>query len=80
MKLMPARPKQAPTTTPTSECPWLIVDTQSNTALPKDVDLSLWVQHATVRRPTDNNEDIVLYRKKPTEPLIAPIASPIVVQ
>jgi hypothetical protein len=50
-------------TTQPSECPWLIVDTQSMNALAKEVDLSSWTQHATVRRPSDNNEDIVLFRK-----------------
>jgi hypothetical protein len=75
LRLMPAPLKHAKTPTPSSECPWMIVDTQSMTALPKDVDLSLWVQHATVRRPTDNNEDIVLYRRKPIEHLVAPVAA-----
>jgi hypothetical protein len=75
LRLMPVPLKHAKTPTPTSECPWMIVDTQSMTALPKDVDLSLWVQHATVRRPTDNNEDIVLYRRKPIESLATPLAA-----
>lgn len=75
LRLRPVPLKNTTTTTTLYECPWLIVDTQSISALPKNVDLSLWVQHATVRRPTDNNEDIVLYRRKPTEPLAAPLAA-----
>jgi hypothetical protein len=45
-------------------CPWLIVDTQAISTLNKEIDMSAWVQHATVRRPTDNNEDIVLFRNR----------------
>ena len=45
-------------------CPWLIVDTQAISTLNKEIDMSAWVQHATVRRPSDNNEDIVLYRNR----------------
>ncbi len=43
-------------------CAWLIVDTQALTSFSQEVDASMWTQHATVRRPTDNNEDIVLFR------------------
>ena len=32
----------------------------------QEVDASAWTQHATVRRPSDNNEDIVLFRALPT--------------
>ena len=33
------------------------------TALAKVVDISSWTQHEPVRLPSDNNEDIVLFRK-----------------
>ncbi|MEY3139428.1 MAG: hypothetical protein RL298_169, partial [Pseudomonadota bacterium] len=45
-----------------SQCAWLIVDTQALAAFTQEVDASAWTQHATVRRPSDNNEDIVLFR------------------
>jgi len=45
------------------QCAWLIVDTQALTSFSQEVDASMWTQHATVRRPTDNNEDIVLFRQ-----------------
>jgi hypothetical protein len=45
-----------------SQCAWLIVDTQALALFHKEVDASAWTQHATVRRPSDNNEDIVLFR------------------
>jgi hypothetical protein len=63
LHLKPLPNTLATTTSQPFECPWLIVDTQSMNALAKEVDLSSWTQHATVRRPTDNNEDIVLFRK-----------------
>ena len=44
-------------------CAWLIVDTQAVSTLPQAVDFKQWTQHATVRRPSDKNEDIVLYRR-----------------
>jgi hypothetical protein len=46
----------------TSQCAWLIVDTQALATFTQEVDASAWTQHATVRRPSDNNEDIVLFR------------------
>jgi len=63
LHLKPLTNTPALKTSEVSECPWLIVDTQSMNALAKEVDLSNWTQHATVRRPSDNNEDIVLFRK-----------------
>jgi hypothetical protein len=67
LRLIPAPPKQSIQLNDSAECPWMIVDTQSVGNLSKDVNLSTWIQHATVRRPTDNNEDIVLYRKTSSE-------------
>jgi len=47
----------------------LIVDTQALSTLKKDVDMQTWQYQATVRRPSDNNEDIVLYKR--TAPHVA---------
>ena len=69
LKLIPAPNSQSQKSTVLEQCAWLIVDTQSSHTLAKDVDLTLWTQHATVRRPSDNNEDIVLFRKKPASSL-----------
>ena len=55
--------------TDAKQCAWLIVDTQSFTAFSQEVHSSAWTLHATVRRPSDNNEDIVLFRA------VAPITS-----
>ena len=72
IKLIPLPNAKSPKTSELTKCPWLIVDTQSSHTLAKDVDLSLWVQHATVRRPSDNNEDIVLFRQKTNASLANP--------
>jgi hypothetical protein len=47
-----------------SDCEWLIVDTQAINTLGKDLPMSMWQYQTTVRRPSDNNEDIVLYKKQ----------------
>jgi hypothetical protein len=72
LKLIPVTSTPPQKTTAIENCPWLIVDTQSTQSLGTDIDLTLWTQHATVRRPSDNNEDIVLYRKKPASSLNNP--------
>lgn len=46
-----------------ARCPWLIVDADAATTLLQTVDLRLWERQATVRRPSDDNEDILLYRR-----------------
>jgi hypothetical protein len=48
--------------TDSKQCAWLIVDTQALASLSQEVNVGLWTRHATVRRPSDNNEDIVLFR------------------
>ena len=63
LKLIPTPTIQAAQTID-AQCPWLIVDTQALNALPQEVDMRLWTAHATVKRPSDNNENIVLYRRR----------------
>ena len=62
LKLIPIAAHAEKTSTDASHCAWLIVDTQAIALFHKEVDASAWTQHATVRRPSDNNEDIVLFR------------------
>ncbi len=76
LQLKPIAAAQGVDTPSAPACPWLIVDTQAMNTLRKDVDMSVWTQHATVRRPSDNNEDIVLFRQKPireTSPATTPV-------
>jgi hypothetical protein len=65
LKLIPLQDSASIGQGATLSCPWLIVDTQSLSTLASDIELIAWLQHATVRRPSDNNEDIVLFRRKP---------------
>ena len=46
-----------------ARCPWLVVDTDAVATLPQAVDLRQWALQATVRRPSDDNEDILLFRR-----------------
>jgi hypothetical protein len=62
LKLIPIATRAENKSTDSSQCAWLIVDTQSLATFNQEVDASGWTQHATVRRPSDNNEDIVLFR------------------
>ena len=62
LKLLPVSTRAESTASNASQCAWLIVDTQALAAFTQEVDASAWTQHATVRRPSDNNEDIVLFR------------------
>lgn len=63
LKLRPAHLKTDAPQIQSDECKWLIVDTQALGTLKRDIDMSAWQLHATVRRPSDNNEDIVLYKR-----------------
>jgi hypothetical protein len=69
LMLRPLPPLDGKAGTNAKQCAWLIVDTQSLTAFSQEVHSSAWTLHATVRRPSDNNEDIVLFRA------VAPITS-----
>jgi hypothetical protein len=62
LKLLPIAKKSTEDVRSKSVCDWLIVDTQAVGNLKNDVDMSQWVLLATVRRPSDNNEDIILYK------------------
>jgi hypothetical protein len=45
-------------------CPWLIVDADARFSL-AGLDTAQWTWIATVRRPSDNDEDILLFRRRP---------------
>jgi len=62
IKLYPAVSQSEKSRSDSKQCAWLIVDTQALASLSQEVNVSLWTRHATVRRPSDNNEDIVLFR------------------
>lgn len=62
LKLIPVASRSEKKSELTEQCHWLIVDMQALLSFKQEVDASTWIQHATVRRPSDNNEDIVLFR------------------
>jgi hypothetical protein len=44
-------------------CPWLLVDVEAQDSLPATVDLRHWRAAGQVRRPTDNNETLLVFRR-----------------
>ena len=46
-------------------CEWLLVDNDLRPELSKVVRLREWTRIRTIRRPSDNDEDVTLYRKRP---------------
>ena len=44
-------------------CPYLVVDADAQTSLPKTVQMPEWAFLATVRRPTDKNENVLLFKR-----------------
>ena len=52
------QPAQGPT-----RCPWLLVDVDAQGSLPAAVDLNDWALQARVRRPTDDNESLLVFRR-----------------
>lgn len=47
-----------------ASCPWLLVDVDALPSLPAVMPLAQWHEQARVRRPTDDNETLVLYRHR----------------
>ncbi len=48
---------------PQPACPYLIVDVDAQASLSNAVQLTDWAFLATIRRPTDRNENVLLYRR-----------------
>ena len=46
-----------------ANCEWLVVDSESATTLAQAVDPAHWSLQKTLRRPSDNNEDLMLFRR-----------------
>jgi hypothetical protein len=44
-------------------CPWLLVDVDAQASLPATVTMSHWRLEARVRRPTDDNESLMVFRR-----------------
>jgi hypothetical protein len=46
------------------KCSWLLVDNDLRPDLGDVVDLREWTRVRTIRRPSDNNEDVTLYYRR----------------
>jgi 4-amino-4-deoxy-L-arabinose transferase-like glycosyltransferase len=44
-------------------CPWLLAAAPLQAAMPIALDMRQWTRVATIRRPTDANENVILYRR-----------------
>ena len=49
-------------------CEWLLVDSESEPTLAQAVNLADWTLLQTLRRPSDNNEDLLLFRRLSPRP------------
>ena len=47
----------------TADCPWLLVDNDAAGTLAASVDVAQWTLHSTVSRPSDRDEDVLLYQR-----------------
>lgn len=50
---------------PSTDCPWLLVDPESLARKPLDTAALGWTEHATIRRPSSRDEDVLVYRGQP---------------
>jgi 4-amino-4-deoxy-L-arabinose transferase-like glycosyltransferase len=49
------------------QCPALLVDRQAQARFRRELDPSLWTLVAAARRPTENSDDLLIYRRSPRE-------------
>ena len=49
-----------------ARCPWLLVNPDPRLGLPERVNKSQWQLQATIRRPSDKGDDVVLFRRTKT--------------
>jgi 4-amino-4-deoxy-L-arabinose transferase-like glycosyltransferase len=56
---------QLESATSTANCPWLVVDGKASASLANVIDTRRWTLQATVRRPADKDEYILLFRRVP---------------
>lgn len=47
----------------TARCPWLLVDTNARGTLGKSVNLRQWALHATVPRPADKDDEMLIFQR-----------------
>ena len=47
-----------------ADCEWLLVDNDLRPGLARVVRLNEWTRVRTIRRPSDNDEDVTLYHRR----------------
>lgn len=55
-------------TGPGASCPYLIVDSAAQPRLAQTINLPDWAFQATVRRPTDKNDNVAIYKRVNIQP------------
>ena len=58
------KPLESTPSTQTKQCPWLLVDNDLRPELSSVVRMSDWTRVRTIRRPSDNNEDVTLFHRR----------------
>ncbi|MGH8822183.1 MAG: hypothetical protein ACREWJ_12940 [Rhodoferax sp.] len=48
-----------------AQCPWLVVDARARDTLDESVDLAQWTSRGIFRSPTDSEENVLLFQRKP---------------
>jgi hypothetical protein len=46
-----------------AQCPWLVVDADARDTLHKSVNLKQWTLQGIFRRPSDDNENVLLFKR-----------------
>jgi hypothetical protein len=59
---------------PQNDCPWLIMDNVNSSLLSAKIHSLGWAQEAAIKRPTDKDETLVIFR--PAKAIAAPVGLP----
>jgi hypothetical protein len=70
-----AHARLMPMQAPQSDCPWLIIDKTNRSLLSAKIESLGWVEEAAIKRPTDKDETLLVYR--PATPLNTPSEKPL---
>jgi len=69
-----AQARLMPMQAPQSDCPWLIMDGVNRSLLSAKIQSLGWVEETAIKRPTDKDETLVIYR--PAKAMAAPADVP----
>ena len=69
-----AQARLIPMQSPQSDCPWLIMDNINRSLLTAKIQSMGWVEETAIKRPTDKDETLVIFR--PAQAMAAPAGVP----